>query len=788
MVKKALLLMSAAACLGVNVANAQKVCGSDEAYQKYKADHPEVAIYEAQMEAQIKEKLQHINLSKYARVTTSDSEQKIVYDVPLVFHIIHNYDQEYVSDNDIFAAVADINTNYAKMNADTSDVIAPYKGFIPGTIARYIGKANIRFHLPTKDPSGNPTHGITRRRSYKSYNAGDDAKFDQWSPDSYLNIWIINTFSGDHTGAAAYAYQPPAAASNPYIDGVICLYSYMNSDKTLTHEIGHTLNLAHPWGNTNQPAIACGDDDVDDTPPTKGHNPSFCAPADLKDTTCSNGYMKQYSFEQFLNLYDTSWAVAPPKIWIDSTHWHYDSTTTFIVNYPDTVNSQNIMDYTYCSRMFTYGQVQRMRAALTSTVANRNHLYNDTNLLATGALGAWPDLAPTADFSLGKIAIEKIKADKVFGCANTYSFSFTDRSWNDTITSRTWTFSNGATVPTSTAATVNNTFTQPGWVDVTLNVTGNNTASSSVTRKAVYVADPVAMNPDGYLEEFTPSATLDKYPMFNYFNNDYKWEVVNNVGCFDQSSIRYRNFDTRVPSQNQALGTPQGDYDDFFTPGFDLSGSQYVANCNLNFMSSGAFRTTSSPDMRDSLEIWYSTSCANTWILLTTITKADLANKGVISTDYTPGGPGDWKQQSINIPPAARLSEVFFRFRYKPGSFTSGANGFYGIGSGNNFYIDRLGISSFGLGVNNVELEQNGMTLAPNPTTGGTNIYIKGGNGLAQVVVTDVAGKVVYRTQQQLSGNATQIEIPASNISVKGMYLVQVITPNKSQTEKLVVY
>jgi len=777
MVKKAILLMSAAALIG-SAANAQKMCGSDEAYHQIKAEHPEIAIYEKQLEEDIKQNMKHMNLQKFARTTNVNEDT--VYDVPLVFHIVHDYGTEYLSDTTIFALVDAINEAYSKTNtAQLAEVIPTFAGKIPGTDKDYIGKINIRFHLATKDPNGNPTHGITRRRSYKSYNAGDDAKFDQWAPDSYMNVWFIRTFSGAHTGAAAYAYQPPAAAAIPYIDGVISLASYAMVDNTIAHELGHTLNLQHPWGNTNSPGIACGDDLVDDTPPTKGHNPpnglNGCTPANLYDTTCAMNFFKRYTYDQMITLYGQVYAQS-----FNTT----DSTS--IIDYPDTTNAQNIMDYTYCSKMFTYGQGQRMRAALLSTQANRNHLFDSTNLASTGALAAWPDLTPVADFSLGRISgsiTDKLPADKVFGCANQYTFSFTNRSWNDTITNVEWTFSNGASVPTSNLNTVSTKFSQPGWATVTLTATGNGTSgSNTVTRQAVYVADTVGLNPDNYIEEFNGS--LDKWPMFNYFGNSFKWSA-SNYGVYDNSSICYNNFDARNKVNlygPEILGTPQGDYDDLFTPAFDLSDPKYAANCNLNFMSSSTTRTTTAADMKDSLEIWYSTDCANNWKLLTILSKGKLHTQGTAAASYHPTWGGDWSLQSISIPTLARSNKTFFRFRYKPGADASG------LGSGNNFYMDRIQITDMTTGVNAAVLAKEGVTLAPNPTTGSSNLYIKGGNGIAQVRVTDIAGKVVYATQQQLNGNVTAVEIPSSAVAVKGMYLVQVISDNRTNTEKLIVY
>ncbi|PZF72272.1 T9SS type A sorting domain-containing protein [Taibaiella soli] len=783
MTRKSILFVSALTCLSGGLVRAQQVCGTDEFYRKYRAEHPEVAVYEKQLQRELLQNMKQLNLQKFAR-TTNENED-IVYDVPIVFHIIHDYGAEYVNDTLIYATVQGINEVYSKTNlAQMAGVIPTFAGVIPGTTKDYIGKANIQFHLPTKDPNGNPTHGITRRRSYLASNGDENSKFDQWAPDSYANIWIVARMSANHDRAAAYTVPIPGAAANPYIDGINCLYDYTNRDNTLSHELGHYLSLDHPWGNTNNPDIACGDDGVDDTPPTKGHNPppagqSGCTPANLYDTVCTQGYFKKYSYDQMITLYG--------EIYPGLSFNQYDSTS--FIDYPDTTNSQNVMDYTYCSKMFTYGQTQKMRAALISTVANRNHLFADGNLVATGALESWTDLPPVADFSLGRISGsigDKVPADKVFGCVNSYTFTFIDRSWNDTIAGLSWTFSNGAANATASSKTVTNTFSEPGWVDVTLTATGNNgSGSNTIERKAVYVADLTAINPDGYLQEFNP-ADIGNWPMFNYYNNNFKWSVSKH-GMYDTTAICYNNFDPRANNAytlatSELLGTPAGDYDDMFTPAFDLSGSQYAANCNLNFMSSSTSRTTVPADMRDSLEIWYSTDCANSWKLLTILSKGALHVQGISEVNYSPAWPADWTLQSINIPAGAKSNKTFFRFRYKPGA---GANG---LGSGNNFYMDRLHINNMPTGVNSAMLETAGVTVAPNPTKGNANLYVKGGSGRAEIQVADIAGKVVYRTQQALNGNVTVIDIPAASIAVKGMYLVQVISNQQTRTEKLVVY
>ncbi len=106
-----------------------------------------------------------------------------------------------------------------------------------------------------------------------------------WPPDAYLNIWVC-TLGGGLLGYAQFPGGPKAT------DGVVVLNSAFGTEgiaaapfdkgRTLTHEIGHWLNLRHIWGDT----LDCsGGDRVPDTPNCEGPNigkPTFPV------ITCSN--------------------------------------------------------------------------------------------------------------------------------------------------------------------------------------------------------------------------------------------------------------------------------------------------------------------------------------------------------------------------------------------------------------------------------------------------------------------------------------------------------------------
>ena len=465
------------------------------------------------------------------------------------------------------------------------------------------------------------------------------------------------------------------------------------------------------------------------------------------------------------------------------------------VDYPDTTNTQNIMDYSGCPQeMFSKAQVARMRTALRSDVGNRSNLIDTANLIRTGVMDAAGNFIPPSDITPTAL----YTVSRPFTCDNSnVGITFVNRSYNDTIATADWTFDKTPNTSSNNVASVNNTFTEPGWVTASLTVTGNNSpGSSTYTRNdLVYVADHNPIDPL-HIEDFNPSDLLDHYPIFNYFMNpSYKWELSNNAGFYDKTSMKFANYDPRdqaAVTSGQAVNTatqsPRGLYADFYTPAYDLTG--FGGNCFLDFYSAGAYRTTKTSYMNDTLLISYTTNCGVTWSKLGTLTRGDLANNGYHPEAYEPTYMGEWKEQSFSIPAIARADQMYFRMRYLPGTDNAYLR-YSGLdfGTGNNFYLDRLAVTANPLGVQNGVIVKLGMSIMPNPTSGAATIRLNGGdNSTADVNVTDVTGKLVYHTSVTRKTATTEIEIPASVLHVKGMYLVHVVTNGATETQKLVAY
>ncbi len=288
--------------------SAQDRCHSTEYMDVMMQQHPEMAIEMAAIEEHTRQVLENGATERSASAT---------YTIPVVFHVIYNGSSQNVPDNVILGQLDVLNEDFGAYNVDISTVIPAFSGIY--------ADADIQFCLASVDPSGNPTTGITRTAtSVSSFSyTGNGMKFnssggkDAWPRADYLNIWVCR-LSG---GVLGFAQFPGGPANT---DGVVVDYRYVGRDswtsgplspynkgRTLTHEVGHWLNLRHIWGDGG-----CSvDDGVADTPLSS--SPNYGCP--LSSTRCSS---------------------------LD--------------------NVQNYMDYTNdaCMVMFTAGQGARMRATL----------------------------------------------------------------------------------------------------------------------------------------------------------------------------------------------------------------------------------------------------------------------------------------------------------------------------------------------------------------------------------------------------------------------------------------
>lgn len=487
---KKLSLLSMLFLITSIAANSQQLsnwCGSDAVNNAAIKNNPDAARNIQQLE----EFTKHFDVKKRSGNRSSVVPQ---YIIPVVVHIVHDCGPENISDAQVYDMIRIINEDYSKRNADTVNIVPSFQSIA--------ADCEIEFRLARIDPNGNCTNGIDRIKSIKTYDADDASKLNPWPSDQYLNIWTISNFGTSHAGAAAYAYYPGAAPTGK--DGVISLHSYVGSigtsspgnSRTITHEIGHWLNLAHVWGSTNQPGVACGDDNVFDTPLTKGHSPGNC---NLNDQSCTPGVIE---------------------------------------------NAQNYMEYAYCPNMFTDGQKSRMISALNSSVGGRDNVWFQGNLAATGVDAPLAPCTPTAAFCV----------DTKFLCEGS-SLTFTSRTLNldSTGNSFLWTI-NGAT--SSNPALESTTFTFPtsGTYDVTLTVT-NATGTNSYTAPGMVIVTPVVGSSAAPIVEGFESITVPggEWAVVNGGGNTWQQSTI--ASHLGTTSMRLQNFSGNTTNTTDDLIT-----------------------------------------------------------------------------------------------------------------------------------------------------------------------------------------------------------------------------------------
>lgn len=449
-------------------------CGSTEAMNKLFNANPKLKQEFLQREAEAALQDQQAFANGYDE--NNGKALLTLYTIPVVFHIIHQGGAENISDAQVLDEMRILNEDYRKLNANAANTVAAFQPIA--------ADCEIQFRLARKDPNGICTNGIDRILSSETNIGDDNSKLNPWPRNKYLNVWVVKAMS---SGAAGYAYLPGTSSSA--VDGIIILSGYIGSVGTgnptrshaLTHEIGHFLNLMHPWGSTNNPGVDCsGDDNVSDTPKTEGW--TTC---NLSGATCGSA--------------------------LD--------------------NVQNFMEYAYCSTMFTAGQKSRMRTALTSSVGQRNNLWTTANLSATGV--SLPDVLCQADFQ------SNVSTNTV--CQGN-SLSFTDLSWNGTPTSWNWVFQ-GGTPATSTDSMPVIQYNTPGIYNVSLTVT-NGSGSANTTKSSYITVNPstAIYNASFYSEGFegNPIPNSD-WKVHNQLPGGNTWVQTSTAAATGSKSIMITN-------------------------------------------------------------------------------------------------------------------------------------------------------------------------------------------------------------------------------------------------------
>lgn len=577
-------------------AQQKRHCYQDEATTQYMAAHPETVLEHQKAEQKIQD---------YLAAQANKPSQKsgnITFTIPIVVHIVHEYGPENIPNSHVYAMIDEINLDYQKLAADTAQIASAFAGIA--------GDAEIQFRLATKDPQGNCTNGITRTYDPVFTNHGGcpngncgTSRFS-WPKEKYLNVWVVKDIG---SGAGAYAYLAQSNVPEG-LDGIVCRYSQFSplstfpNSRTMTHEIGHYLNLYHTWGPGNSQGVPtnCNIDDlVFDTPNCVGTSGG----CNLNRTSCGS---------------------------LD--------------------NIQNHMDYANCPRMFTDGQVARMQAAINVGLSQRNNLVTPSNLLATGTDDAsYANITPCAPIA------EFISTEDIT-CSGS-PVQFRDGSYNGDVDS-TWTYAwdfPGATPSTSTDRNPVVAYNAVGSYDVTLTVSNSAGTSAPVTKTNVI---DILEGAGSFIAPYVDIIDDPTWP--NTSDPSLSYDVIKPSGSLFQFQRSTNAFYTPPASIYLNNFGYNGDgVHELITPVMNLSALP-ADSAFLNFQVAYSKRATEN----EIIFLYVSDNCGQSWALEEIILSNTFVTAGPMTSSFVPADTSEWKLMSYNIGNHAGKPNVQFAFRF----------------------------------------------------------------------------------------------------------------------------
>lgn len=438
--------------------------------------------------------------------------------VPVVVHVMHKGEAvgsgSNISEEDINQGILQLNERFRK---------------IPGSLGDGNGvDVEIEFALAIRDPNGNCTNGIVRynmsgQSAYMNYGVnrdntngiedGDLKALSRWNTNQYYNIYLVSEIDDNECGYGIQGYAYFASAHGQSYDGMVqlgCKFA-QSGNTTLTHELGHALNLYHTFeGDANgtscpsNTSCSTQGDRVCDIPPHI-RSASDCVAG---TNSCDGGSSKEL----------------------------------FIHNY---------MDYSSdaCQSEFTAGQKTRAVAALTTNRAS----YLESN----GNMSLVPPASAGVDFSASNQVVCLGSPVSFYDESTCIPNTYQNGGWSGI--SFSWTFDNGVDAPvTSTLQNPTITFANAGSYTVTLQVTNGHGTTSLTKPNFVVVASgnptaaciPTSQNPSGNYGYAMSNFT------FNTINNttssvangeyvDYTCQYATNV-------VAGNAYDIKVTLNNQA--------------------------------------------------------------------------------------------------------------------------------------------------------------------------------------------------------------------------------------------
>ena len=657
----------------------------------------------------------------------STSENRViggVYQIPVVFHIIHlNSEAVGVGSNISYAAIQSqldvlnedfrrqlgtrgYNTNPVGADTEIEFVMAKRR---PDGSAFPVGSDGVnRINVTTAGFSAPPyaTNYVDATIKTYTYNGGVATATRGWLPSKYMNIWICS-LSG---GILGYAQFPQSAIGGmgctpvtTATDGVVFTSTSIgksavtgfpgpyNEGRTATHEIGHWLGLRHIWGDGN----CTVDDFCNDTPEAGAANYG-----------CPNG-------------------------------------TNSCPTEPGNDMIENYMDYTddLCMNIFTNDQKTRMRTVLESSPLRVSLINSDAGIAPNPNDASIIDiLNPQGDNCVGSITPSVVIKNRGSNVLTSATITYKVDNGTQVNFSYTGSIAAGATATVALSSFTTYLGTHEFKAFCTL-------PNGVVDPSPLY--DTTSIN---FVVSTGISAPYTQDFEANVFPPDLKWVVNNeNSDCYEWLGASATSI-TGVANNNTAqfpgFGNNTTGRETLITPIFILPCNSSSANIQFDVAYRRLDLSTS-----DRLYVEISEDCGQTWNATAIYDKsgATLQVLAAQASYYTPIGITDWRTETINLTSFITSSSKNIKFRFRAVA-----------GNGNNIYIDNFKFNAVTpaeilVSQNGIEVFDDGGFNFGNVNTGSTTqktftVKNTGSSNLTMSLPLSISGSVFTLANNLLTG------------------------------------
>ena len=577
-----------------------------------------------------------------------------VYQIPVVFQVIHNGEAVGVGSNISYAA---IQSQVDVLNEDFRRKINS-NGYNTNPVG---ADTEIEFCLAKRRPDGsafpNGEDGVNRiNRSTAgftappfstgyidatiktyTYNNNVPTATRGWNPAKYMNIWICD-ISGGTLGYAQFPQTPlggmGCGVQTAATDGVVFTYSSIgksavtgfaapyNEGRTATHEIGHWLGLRHIWGDGG-----CTVDDFCNDTPVAGQ----------ANYGCPTG-------------------------------------TNSCTALPGNDMIENYMDYTddLCMNIFTNDQKTRMRTVLESSPLRLSLINSDACIPPSANDASIIDiLNPKGDNCPGSIAPSVIIKNRGTNVLTSANISY--QVDNGTLMNFAF---NGNVASGSTATVTLPAFTSYlGTHSLKVYSTLPNGVVDPSTEYDTTIINFIVSN--GINAPYTQNFEANVFPP------DLKWVVDNeNADCYEwlgASATSIAGVENNNTAQFPGFGNATTGRETMTTPIFILPCNATNANIQFDVAYRRRNNTTSNYER---LFVEISEDCGQTWNTTPIYDKTGTTLQVLtttLTTYYTPVGASDWRTETIDLSSFVTSSSKNVKFKFR----AVAANG-------NNIYLDNF--------------------------------------------------------------------------------------------------